>query len=370
MKSVKKSSKAKIPRKRVPQAKTNIGLFGGTFDPLHFGHIGSMRTVADQFKLKTVKIIPAFHSPGRPLIEGPSPVDRLEMVKCGLSELDDRFVIEDCEIKRKSTSYTIDTIKELESVHRSHNVFLIIGMDQFENFHHWKDYTEILKKVNLIVTSRPGSELPKNRDELPRSLAPFIKSFGKGKALLKSNKSISFVQLKDIDVSATEIRRRFRNGESVKDLLPEAVEKFIKARGLYESVGSKISDYGDFTHFCASVLNDKSGIHVLGFDLRKLQHPSEYTVIASGTSTRHAMALSEHVIKSVKERYGIWPQSLEGQKEGRWIVIDYGVVIVHVFYDFVRSEYRLEELWKEAEEMRLNIEGPNPDELRTKSVLN
>ena len=68
-------------------------------------------------------------------------------------------------------------------------------------------------------------------------------------------------------------------------------------------------------------------------------------VIASGTSTRHASALAEHLSREVKRDFGVWPEHLEGIGEGRWVLLDYGALIVHVFYDFVRQEYRLEELW-------------------------
>ena len=108
---------------------------------------------------------------------------------------------------------------------------------------------------------------------------------------------------------------------------------------------TNIGDFEKFTTFCAGVLTDKGGINVQTYDLRAQSAPSEFTLICSGTSTRHATALAEHLIREIKKEYGVWPESLEGQGEGRWIVADYGALIVHTFYDFVRQEYRLEELW-------------------------
>jgi nicotinate-nucleotide adenylyltransferase len=90
---------------------------------------------------------------------------------------------------------------------------------------------------------------------------------------------------------------------------------------------------------------DKGGVNVKNYDLRDKSAPSEFTVICSGTSTRHATALAEHLTREVKKDYNVWPQNIEGQSEGRWIVIDYGALIMHTFYDYVRQEYRLEELW-------------------------
>jgi len=79
-------------------------------------------------------------------------------------------------------------------------------------------------------------------------------------------------------------------------------------------------------------------------------------LIASGTSTRHAASLAENVVQAVKEEYNVLPQSVEGVDEGRWVVIDYGSLIVHVFYDFVRQEYSLEKLWKDGKD--LNLKDP------------
>lgn len=81
--------------------------------------------------------------------------------------------------------------------------------------------------------------------------------------------------------------------------------------------------------------------------------PSEYAVIASGTSTRHAAAMAENVVMAVKEEYNVHPQSVEGIDEGRWVLVDYGSLIVHIFYDFVRQEYSLENLWRQGVDLGL-----------------
>lgn len=88
--------------------------------------------------------------------------------------------------------------------------------------------------------------------------------------------------------------------------------------------------------------------------MRNLVSPTEFSLIASGTSTRHAVSLAENLIQAVKEEYGAYPQSLEGITEGRWVLVDYGSLIVHVFYDFARQEYQLEQLWKEGKEVQLS----------------
>ena len=371
MKSAKKSSKSKSTTSRKPKPKRTVkkpklsakgdkslpkrkrvGIFGGTFDPLHLGHINSIQTVLESHPFDVFKVIPAFQSPNRPQMEGPTPDQRFEMVRLGLEGLDPRIEIDDLEILRGGTSYTIETLKALEKKDKHAQFSLIVGADQLDMFDRWKDYATILEKVDLIVTSRPGALLPTEIGDLAAGLRPHVLDFDEnGNVVLTTGRTIQFIQLDDVEVSATEVRRRFRAKESVKDLIPHQVEAYIRGQGLYESLGSRIGDFAKFTVFCSKVLQDKGGIQVLAFDLRSLQHPSEFTVVASGTSTRHTQALAETVMKSVKENYGVWPQSLEGLKEGRWVVIDYGSLIVHVFYDFIRNEYRLEQLWKEAQEV-------------------
>jgi nicotinate-nucleotide adenylyltransferase len=129
------------------------------------------------------------------------------------------------------------------------------------------------------------------------------------------------------------------------------VEEYIKSKGFYGPIGPRIGDGESFARFCAEALFAKKGLQVRAYDLRELTSPSEYALIASGTSTRHTVALAEAVQKAVKDEFNVFPQSVEGVSEGRWVLLDYGVMIVHIFYDFVRQEYRLEELWREGRDL-------------------
>ncbi len=323
---------------------SRVGLFGGTFDPFHFGHLNSMLAVAEHFGLDEVKAIPAALSPLRVQTQGSTPEQRQRMLTLGISGHEDLIHIDTQEIERGGTSYTIDTIKAYVKG-GSKNLFLVIGMDQFVQFDQWKDFAKILKAADLIVTSRPGSELPYSLDEWPPAVSALVDDFDSQQALLSTGRTIYFYQLKDVIASGTEIRKKIRFEQSVQTLVPGEVERYIRENKLYESIQRNIGDFEKFTKFCENILVEKGGVNVKSYDLRAKQAPSEFTLIASGTSTRHTSALAEHLIREVKKEYNVWPESSEGQQEGRWIVIDYGALIVHTFYDFVRQEYRLEELW-------------------------
>lgn len=362
--------KAAAPAKPIKKASkgNTVAIFGGTFDPLHLGHLNSIQAVQKAFDFKMFKVIPAAQSPNRQQTDGPTPEQRLEMLNLAIDQLGGVFVVDDLELRRGGVSYTIDTVHQLKNAKT--DLTLIIGMDQFLHFEKWKDFDELLQEVNLIVTSRPGHEFPKSVSDLSHAMAKHVQSFKNGVIQLKSGYMIQFFQLEDIEISATEIRKRLRVGEAVTDLIPKAVELYIRKKGLYEAVGNRIGDFEKFTQFCGKVLREKGGIGVVGFDLRSVQASSEFTIVVSGTSTKHAQSLADNLMKAVKEEYGVWAQSIEGQKEGRWVVLDYGSLIVHVFYDFVRQEYRLEEIWKDSEEVKFQEEGMPKDRLQSKSTLN
>lgn len=321
-----------------------VGVFGGNFDPFHYGHLNSILTVAEKFALTEMRAVPAFISPLRVQTQGSSPTQRLEMLKLGLKGHEDLIRIDTQEMERGGVSYTIDTLDAYKE-NGDKDIHLIIGMDQFLKFDQWRQFDRILSDVDLVVTSRPGHELPFSMEDWPISVRAMVADHDRHQAMLKTGRNIHLVQLKDVDTSGSEIRRRIRLGQSIQTDVPPAVEEYIRTHKLYESVQNRIGDFKKFTDYCALNLTEKGGISVQSYDLRKSSAPSEFTLIASGTSTRHTTALAEHLIKEVKKDFGVWPESLEGQNEGRWVVVDYGALIIHVFYDYVRQEYKLEDLW-------------------------
>jgi nicotinate-nucleotide adenylyltransferase len=334
-------------------ATNRVGIFGGSFDPIHYGHLNSMETVAERLNLDKIKVIPTCKSPLRPQTQGASVEQRLEMCRLGVSELEHLVEIDEVEIRRGGVSYTIDTLKSLQKEEPNSQFYLIIGLDQLGKFGEWKDYEQILKSVDLVVTSRPGMEFPYSLEKLPAAVRTLVADFDGRQVLLKGGHTIYFIQLQDVEASATEIRKKIRLGQGIQHLVPMTVAEYIQKNHLYESVAKNIGDFKKFTVFCAQHLKEKGGISVRAFDLTKLDAPTEYSLIASGTSTRHATSIAESLVKEVKKEYNIWPLSIEGTSEGRWVVVDYGSLIVHSFYDFVRNEYRLEQLWKGGTELSL-----------------
>lgn len=333
-----------------------IGIFGGTFDPLHIGHIQCVRTVHTRLNLEKIFVIPAAQNPRKPRVEGPLDEDRLEMCRVGLRSDAEYVIVDDREIKRGGLSYTVTTLESFAKDYKPEEMHLIIGMDQFEELDRWHRVDQILELANIVVVSRTGHNVPVVAEDFPKGLVPYLADFEKGFGQLTTGRHIEFIRMPNIDISATDLRKRIRTGRSVEKYMSIEVEEFIKERGLYGPINIKVGDYEQFAHFCANVLFEKKGLNVKGFDLRPTTAPAEFALIASGTSTRHTAALAETVQAAVKDEYGVFPQSVEGASEGRWVLLDYGSLIVHIFYDFVRQEYRLEELWKNAKELSIRDE--------------
>lgn len=333
-----------------------IGVFGGTFNPIHFGHLNSIETVFSRMDLDEIIIVPTSQNPLKEEIEGPTPDERLQMLKLALPVLNDwqEFIqISEVELKSKGPSYTVDTLAKIQKENKDAELFLILGADQLEYFDRWRDYEKILTQANLVVTSRPGKKLPSRMEQLPSWLHKQIDALDGFFGTLKSGKTVQMLQLKDLDISATEIRSIARRGLDITKFTPSPVAEYVVMENLYDRIGEKIPDFTEFTKFCAGVLVAKGGINVQAYDVQELEQPTDFTVVASGTSSRHVLSMLESLSQAVKEKYGVYPLGREGHQEGRWAVLDYGSLMIHIFYDFVRNEYRLEDLWRNGKRINL-----------------
>jgi len=330
-----------------------IGIFGGSFNPPHMGHINAIQTVAKKMGLSKIHVVPAAQNPLKTPVEGPTSEQRLELTKLAFNQYGDMYYVDDQELQRGGMSYTIDTVMNLRKTYEASDLYLIVGADKFEELSQWKDYSKLLAETNLVVTTRPGYDMPESLDEMPGYLKPLVADFDFNFIELTTGRNIQFITLRDIEISSSEVRKWLRTGKPVEKYLALSVESYIKEFKLYRNLGDRIGDFTKFTEFCGNILFANKGISVRGFDLRNMTAPSEFTLIASGTSTRHATAMAENIVIAVKEEYNVRPQSVEGVDEGRWVLVDYGSLIIHVFYDFVRMEYGLENLWREGKDLGL-----------------
>ena len=213
-----------------------IGLFGGTFDPIHWGHLRSAEEVRENYRLARVYFIPASIPPHKSGRTTTPARDRLQMVRLAVAR-NPRFSVSTVELARPGLSYSIDTIRDFaDQLRGGDSLYFIIGLDAFREIGTWKDFKEIFSLCNFIVTSRPGS---KESDPLKGTGVAVKKLFcydSKRKNYRhRSGTRVNFIELTDIAISASEIRALVQKGKSIRYLVPPAVEQYIKRRGLYAS---------------------------------------------------------------------------------------------------------------------------------------
>jgi len=188
-----------------------IGLFGGSFDPVHAAHVALARTALDQLALDEVRWIPAGRQwqKSRALT---SAAHRVAMVQLAIAD-EPRFTLDRCEIDRSGASYTYDTVRDLQAAEPGNTWILIIGQDQYAGLHTWLQWRKLLERVTVAVANRPGAS-PLASPE--GAAAPH-----------------EAVALPMMDTSSTEIRARVAAGQRIDALVPPAVARYIDQHHLY-----------------------------------------------------------------------------------------------------------------------------------------
>lgn len=193
-----------------------IGIMGGTFDPPHLAHLRISEEAREAFRLEQVLFIPAAdppHKRGRPITPYHHRYRMTELAIAG----NDAFSISDMEKRRKGLSYSLLTIQEL-AAGGDKGLYFITGMDSINELHTWYHPKELLSLCHFIGTTRPGD---------PVDPSALQRDFG----ALADN--IDFLEVPGFEISSTDIRRRVREGRSIRYLVPQAVERYIREEGLY-----------------------------------------------------------------------------------------------------------------------------------------
>jgi len=218
-----------------------VGLFGGTFNPIHFGHLRAAMEVKEGFGLDQVFLIPSAVPPHKGRTGVAAAEDRLRMIELAV-EGDSGLTVSDVEIKRSGPSFTIDTVRGFrQSLTADTDIFLVMGLDAFLEIDTWKSFRDLLALVPVIVLSRPDAAGGSGeRDE--QIVHGFIRSklspdgtVCEGAAGCKAPglEPITVFQVTALDISSTRIRERVREGRSIRYLVPSNVRHYITSKGLY-----------------------------------------------------------------------------------------------------------------------------------------
>ncbi len=208
-----------------------IGILGGTLDPIHLGHVEAAVAARRAMHLDRVIVLPSRVPPHRQHQPLASPYHRFAMAALAVNPLE-RLMVSDLELCAPGPSYTADTLTRLHgSGLTPSQIFFITGADAFAEIATWRRYPEVLDLAQFVVVSRPGDAVSTMRERLP-DLAPRMRDDEAGRA--GDDKTLIFlVDAPTPDVSSTGIRRRLRDGGSLRGLVPPAVEEHILRHGLY-----------------------------------------------------------------------------------------------------------------------------------------
>jgi len=211
-----------------------IGLLGGTFDPIHFGHLGMAQELAQALALDTVKFIPAAVPPLKSQPSA-SAIDRRAMVKLAIANNPD-FQLDDRELKRTGPSYTLDTLRSLRSeLGEQDSLVLFIGSDAFKQFNRWHQWQEIIRLCHIALVARPDSEVSTALDP---ELVTFLQDHYTENAMDLQSATAGLITMQAITpltISSSAIREQLKTRQSARYLTPDCVLDYIAQHGLYQA---------------------------------------------------------------------------------------------------------------------------------------
>ena len=195
------------------------GIFGGSFNPIHYGHLMICEYIKEEMGLDKVIFIPTGNPPHKDL--GVSAEDRYEMVRLAISPNPD-FEISDIETTRVNLSYTVDTIRELKKIYKEEKLYFLIGLDSLFQLKTWKKIGDLSQEIEFVVALRPGYI---DKEEINNEIDFLRENFGT---------KINLIKTPLYEISSTDLRDRIHEGKSLRYLIPKRVLDYIEESGFYK----------------------------------------------------------------------------------------------------------------------------------------
>ncbi len=205
-----------------------VGIYGGTFDPIHFGHLVLAEQCREQCQLDEVWFVPAALPPHKLTASITSAETRCEMIELAIAG-NPAFRLSTIELDRIGPSFTVTTLEHLHAHQALHEFFLLIGADSLKDLPHWREPSRILELATVVAVNRGDRPLP-DRKELREVVGP------------AADQRIITVTMPGIDISSTDIRGRVHARRSIRYLVPRAVEMYIQHQGLFRTRDSGVSE--------------------------------------------------------------------------------------------------------------------------------
>lgn len=213
-----------------------MGLFGGTFNPIHSGHVLAAAYVFKRMKLSKILFIPSFIPPHKAEADVAESGHRLEMVRLAVGDYPE-FDVSSLEIDARGTSYSILTLEKVRKNNPRAELFFILGIDAFLEIKTWKEYERLLGQCSFVVMSRPGYHLPKAQGVLGEDFEDGLINFDnvpKDEILSTDRARIILISIPLVDVSSTTVRERLARRLKIGGMVPAAVEDYIHNNKLYQ----------------------------------------------------------------------------------------------------------------------------------------
>ncbi len=317
-----------------------VGIFGGTFDPIHKGHLGAVEQVSAHIPFDRIHWVLSARPPHKDQTSV-SIEHRFAMLNLALNG-NSAYIADDTEIKRASKSYTIDTVVSLQQQYPDASFYVIIGGDSLISLPRWHCYSELIEQVNWVVMHRPGYSL-----DVPAQLSSrFVDSPERLQG--SDGGKIWCMEQSNFAISSTELRAELGSSSQThtqlaRDFLPSSVLTYIRQHQLYTIHSMKPEQIKDQV---VDALENIKGQDIKVIDIADISDFADYMVVASGTSDTHVKALAREASNTLREK-GVKPLNEDGSDVGEWVLVDFGDVVLHVMRPEVREYYDLEKLWDE-----------------------
>lgn len=311
-------------------AESRVGLFGGSFDPVHNGHLKIARESLRQFELDRVLFIPAAQSPLKEHSPRTSDQERIDMLELAIAG-NECFEICLDEIERGGVSYSFETANSVQQRFPEARLFWILGGDQARQLGQWRNIQSLAKMVEFICLRRNGEELS------TLSLPPEVR--------------LSMLDIPLIEISSTQIRQSLNDSPNSNTLLPESVIEYITSNNLYAKPMTEdlqLSEHDQrLLQVCCHAIDDTKGEDIAILDVSKQSSITNFLILASANSEPHMRALKRDLDQALKD-HNVSVLGVDEGDESGWSVLDAFDVMIHLFTPEMRANYDLESLWKDA----------------------
>ena len=334
------------PPTSAAHARRRVGVMGGTFDPIHHGHLVAASEVQAWFDLDEVVFVPT----GAPWQKSERVVSEAEdryLMTVIATAANPRFWVSRVDIDRDGPTYTIDTLRDLREQMPDVDLYFITGADALADIFTWRDAEELFELANFVGCTRPGYTMdPATLNAIPSD-------------------RVTMVEIPALAISSTDCRDRKRRGEPVWYLVPDGVVQYIAKHDLYAALtqGSREVTATDraveLVVTAARAASDKLASQIVAFDVSDQLAITDAFLIASGSNDRQVKAIVDAVEEKLRE-VGAKPLRREGERDGRWVLIDYGEIVVHIQHEEERQFYALERLWRDCPAIPLPADVVSP----------